>query len=217
MPSENSPIKSNTSYHLYNDCSKLPLDKFIDCLIDNDLQQLIISGTATESKLQEIWDQIYIQYLQLSQDGSYNETLELFKEIDQLKSKITIVNNTIRYLQIKFDQDLVDIINGFALRCNIIESDRDETLINKLNLVVARMKKWFPRLSQKEKELEELRNKNTVKIDRSYFDDALEAMSQQKGFVIEASKITVSRFCRSLVKMNEQVQKENFKNMKHVS
>lgn len=217
MPSGNSHIKSGTSCQLYHDCSKLPLDRFIDCLVDGDLQQLIISGAPTDSQLQEAWDKLYVEYCNLSQDGSYNETFEVMKVINDLRAKITIVDSIIEHLKIYYDKQLIEILNTFALRCNIIESDKGEVLINKLNLVVARMKKWFPQLSQKEKQLEELRKKNTGKIDRSYFDDCLEAMSEAKGYQVEASKITVSRFCRSLVKMNEQAQKENLKNMKHGS
>lgn len=216
MPVQNFLIKSNTSCQLYNDCSKLPLDRFIDCLIDNDLSQLIISGTASQDELQETWDKIYVQYCQLSQDGTYNEVFQVMKEINDLRAKITIADNIIKHLQINYDKELVDILNVFALRCTITEADTKEALIAKLNIVIARIKKWFPRLHQKEKELEELRKKNTDKIDRTYFDDVLEAMSEVKGFQIEASKITVSRFCRSLVKMNEQAQKDTLKNIKKV-
>lgn len=205
------------SYRLYNDCGKLPLDRFIDCLVDNDLSQLIITGTATESELQTVWDKIYVQYCQLSQDGSYNEVFEILKEIDDLKAKITIANNSIKHLQLSFDQDLVNVLNSLALRCTVKDGDKGEVLINKLNAVVARIKKWFPRLSKAEKDLNVLRETNTGKIDRAYFDDVLEAMSEHKGYQIEASKITVSRFCRSLVKMNEQAQKENLKNLKNAS
>lgn len=201
---------------VFNDCAKLPLDRFIDCLIDNDLSQLIISGTATQEQLQQAWDKIYVQYCELSQSGSYNEVFEIMKEINDLRAKITIANNTIAFLQLNYDKDLVDLLNTFALRCDVKEDDKGEVLIDKLNMVIARMKKWFPRLSMREKELEELRKQNTGKIDRVYFDDCLEVMSEAKGYQIEASKITVSRFCRSLTKMNKEAQKENLKNMRKV-
>ncbi|GAC1392817.1 MAG: hypothetical protein NVSMB46_09630 [Candidatus Saccharimonadales bacterium] len=196
-------------------CEKLPLDIFIDCLIDNDLKQLIISGTATEKKLQEVWDNIYVQYCQLSQDGTYNQVFELMKEVNDLRAKITIVNSIVTYLQIRFDKELVDILNVFTLLCDITEDDKDDVLITKLNLVVARMKNWFPLLEQREKDLEEIRKTNTGKVDRAYFDDALDIMSEAKGYQIEAGKITVSRFCRSLVRMNEQAKKEQLKQKVH--
>lgn len=215
MPIKKSNIKSNTSYHLYDNCSKLPLDRFIDCLIDNDLQQLIISGVPTDQDLQEVWDKIYVEYCQLSQDGSYNEVFEVMKEINDLRAKITIATDTIKYLsELNYDKDLVDILNVFALRCTITAEDAGDILINKLNTVVARIKKWFPRLNQKERELDELRKKNIGKIDRTYFDDVLEVMSEVKGYQIESSKITVSRFCRSLIKMNEQAEREQLKRVK---
>lgn len=137
------------------------------------------------------------------------------KEIDDLKAKITIANNTIKHLQLGFDQDLVNLLNSMALRCMVTAEDSGIELITKLNVVVARMKKWFPRLSTQEKELELLRKENTGKVDRSWFDDWLEAMSAQNGYQVEASKITVSRFCRSMIKMKEQEKKDQLKSMTH--
>src|ERR1035437_10870844 len=64
------------SFRLIDDCSKLMLDKFQDCLFENDLSVLIISGSPTQEDLQAAWDKIYVQYCQLSQDSSYNEVLD---------------------------------------------------------------------------------------------------------------------------------------------
>lgn len=206
--------KLSISFLLYSDCSKLPLDRFIDCLVDNDLSQLIISGTPTPEQLQETWDKIYLEYCQLSQNGTYNETLELYREIYDLRAKISIVNNTIQYLQISYDRELVLILNKLALGCTVTEEDKGEVLIDKLNGVIARMKKWFPKLKQREKELEELRKENTGKVDRSYFDNWLDAISIDFGFMIESSRITVSRFCRAIAKLNKQDNAAQIKSIK---
>lgn len=212
---------ASKSSSLFQDCSKLILDIFIDCLVDNEFKGLIISGTATEKELNEAWDKIYVEYCQLSQDGTYNEVFEVLKEIDDLRAKITIANNAIKHIDISsqnklpLDQDLINILNSMALRCNIREGDDREAVVKKLNLVVAYMKKWFPRLTEREEKLNELRKSNTIKIDRVYFDDWLDAISEDKGYHVKSSEITVSRFCRSIVKMREQENKEKIKQFNH--
>lgn len=197
-------VKVMSSAILYRDCNKLPLDIFIDCFIDDDF-----SGLGEGPELPEVWDKIYIEYCQLSQDGSYNEVFEIMKEINDFRAKITIVSNCLTYLQMQYDADVVAVLNTFALRCTLKPDDQGRVMVDKLNQVVARMKKWFPMLKQKEKDLDALRKENTGKIGREYFDDALELMSEVKGYQVEASKITVARFCRALLKMkNDAIKKQ---------
>lgn len=192
------------------------MDRYIDCLLDNDLQQLIIditkAGAVKPEQLQAAWDKVYVQSLELQSHGTYNEMFELLKEINDLRAKITIVNNTVQHLQLSYDKELVDILNVLALRCDVIETDFGEVLIVKLNRVIARMKKWFLQLSTAEKQLEKVRAENTNgKLDRGYFDNIFEVMSENKGYQVEAGRITVSRFYRSLIRMNQQAEAAQLK------
>jgi hypothetical protein len=201
------PLNNDSkSSQLYQDCSKISLEIFIDCLIDNNLTGL---GEGTTQEREAAWDKIYLEFCNLSQSTNYNQVFELMKDINDNKAKITIVDNIVKHLQLRYDEELIDLLNIFALPCDITADDVEEILVEKLNVIVAYMKRWYPRLEQKEKELDELRSKNTGKMDRAYFDEILEIMSERKGYMIEASKITVSRFCISLVKMNEAAQKIN--------
>lgn len=201
--------------NLYLDCSKLILDIFIDCIVDNNYTGLIISGTATEKELSEAWEKIYVESCKLSQNGTYNEVFSVLKEIDDLRAKITIASNTVKHLEISFDQDLVNVLNSLALRCNLKQDDTREVLVNKLNEVVARMKKWLPRLKEREDKLAEIRSLNTDKIDRTYFDDWLDAISENKGYHVKSNEITVSRFYRSMAKMKEESERAKIKTMQH--
>lgn len=198
---------------MFTGCDKLPLDIFIDCLLDNQLNLLIIEGAATPQELENNWNKIYTEYCQLSQQGSYNEVLELSRDINDINAKINIVNVIVKHLQLSFDQDLVNMLNSFALQCTITVEDQDLILVTKLNQVIARMKKWFTIITQKKRALEKVRSENTGKTDRAYFDEWLDIMSEQKGFYISADTITVSRFCRSMVKIREQAGRDEIKSM----
>jgi hypothetical protein len=188
------------------------LDKFQDCLFENDLSVLIISGSPTQEDLQAAWDKIYVQYCQLSQDSSYNEVFETIKEINDLRAKIYLIDGIIVYLQLSYSKELIDILNVFALRCTIKQEDTGAVLADKLNTVLGRAKKWNLKLKQKQGDLEKLRTKSTGKLDRNYFDDQLFEISKFNGYHIKASDITVSQFCRSLNKIVEHYQREEFKN-----
>lgn len=206
---------ASKSGKLYLTCDKLPLDIYEDCLIDNDLTGLIIDGWASQEKLEEVWNKIYIQSLELSQSPAFNEAFSLNKKIEDLRAKIHIADLAIKFLQISYDAEIVAVLNSLAIICDITPEDEGISLIKKLNYVIAQIKPWFPELKQKQKELDELRAKSSGKTDREYFDNWLDIISEEKGYQIEAPKITVSRFYRSVVKISEKAMLETIKSKHH--
>lgn len=192
------------------------MDKFIDCIVDNDLKALVIEGIPTQDILIATWDKIYTEFAQLSSDGTYNEVFEISKEIEYLRSKIYLVDGIIYHLQLEYDQRLVDILNSYLLRCTLQPEDMEEVLYNKLNAVIGRAKKWLIRLKQLHLQLSNLRKENieTLKMDRNFFDDELDAISQFNGFLVKPSELTVSRYCRTKNRiriMNDRKQFEKTK------
>jgi hypothetical protein len=175
----------------------------MDCLFDNDLTALIISGEPTEAELIAAWDKVYTHYCQLS-GGSYNEVFELSNQINVLNAKIFIVNGTVIHLQQVYSKELVDILNNLGLKCTLKLEDTGDVLISKLNTVVTRAKKWVIEMEQLQKDLKKIRETNTEKMDRSNFDDQLEALSSHYGYHVEASRITVARMCRGLDRMQQE-------------
>jgi hypothetical protein len=113
------------------------------------------------------------------------------------------------------DADLIAVLNSMALRTGIKPEDRGLVLIKKLNQVVARAKKWVDRIYELRKNLEEIRaGKGETKVDRKYFDDWLDAISEDKGFFVKATEITVSRFYSSINSMIEKLQKSEIEKQK---
>jgi hypothetical protein len=198
---------------LYLLCEKLPLDIYIDCLVDGDLKGLIISGVVTTDELQQAWDKIYTQSLKLSQGNNYNEALEIMKGIDDCTAKVTIVNNVVKHLSLCNEQnidndiDLIKVLDSLALRSGIKPEDRGNILIKKLNTVVGRAKKWVEKIAELRKNLEAISQSNEgVDTGREYFDGWLEAISEEKVFYVKANEITVSRFYRSINSMREKAK-----------
>lgn len=214
--SQKPPQPSNNNSKLnkwYRDCSKLPLDCFIDCLVDGDLTALIISGNPTEKELSDAWEHIFLEYCELTSSVSHNASFGLLKEINDLKAKIIIVNNTVEYLSIRWDADLVNILNQLSLNCTL--KSEDEQYQKKLRGVLARSKQWYTRLETAKKELEESHKSN--KIERSYFDEMLNAMSTMNKYQVDSRTLTVSRFCKALARMAKQAEMYQIKALKNAS
>jgi hypothetical protein len=200
------------SLRLYRDCSKLTLDRFLDCLFDDDLGVLIIAGNPTKDELHEAWNKIYLEYCTLMQDKTYNELFEKSKEIITLQAKISLVNGIVQHLCLSYSEELVKMLDRIGLRSKILPEDDGEVLEKKLASVVSRGKKWITQLDIQQGELQKLRKKNeNGKGGREYFDDTMSILSKFMGYHVRESEISVSRFCRDVNRMNEVLLKEEMK------
>ena len=191
--------------NLYQQCNKLTIDKFRDCL-SNDLSVLIIDRNGpqpTQEQLQQTWDKIYIESCQLSQNKAYNQIFELQKEIEYLRAKIYLVDKIVEHLQMCYSFEMVEMLNAMLLRCDLKPQHKGATLYNKLKSVVGRAKTWVITLKQRQLDMDKLRKEDTVKMDDSYFDDQLDVIAQYIKSYVSATEITVSRFWGTLNKIHE--------------
>lgn len=189
---------------LFDSCDKLMLDRFIDCLETDEYSRLIVNDGdfATPERLEATWEKIYMQFAELSADGTYNEVYEVSKEIDDLRCKIYLTDGCIYHLRLEYSKPLVDILNGLSLMCTITEDDQGPGLESKLQAITGRAKKWLMKLREKRKELAAMQEKNTGKMNRKYFDDSLDELTKFLGCpLIIDTQITVTRFLRLKNKM----------------
>jgi len=186
------------------------LDRFIDCLENDDYNRLIVNegDFATPERLASTWEKVYTQFAELSADGTYNQVYELSKEIDDLRCKIYLTDGCIYHLRLEYSKPLIDILNGLSLMCDIVEKDSGPQLESKLQAIQGRAKKWLMKLKEKRKQLSVLQEENTGKMDRKYFDNELDNLTKYQGVFISDTTITVSRFLRLRNKMYAEFKKK---------
>lgn len=190
------------------------MEVFIDCLVDEYYEGLIICGQATEEELKEAWNGLYLEYCSLMQENQYNEVFELIKEINTANAKVTLVDTCVRHLAYKFDEEIVNVLNELRLRCNLTESDKGEKLFNKLNAVISRAKKWLVDIQVAEEKLKTIQESDKDSNPREYFYDMLMVISKENGYHARSNDITVYEFCRHIKKINEKFQRELAQNSK---
>jgi hypothetical protein len=205
--------KGISSAILYHSCNKVDLETFLDCLYENDFSGLVIDGQPTEEEIKSAWQKIYLEYCTLIQDGQYNEVFELTKDINTTNAKITLVDGIVKHLVVGFDQELVTVLNAFSLRCDLREEDYPDAVIKKLNGVISRAKKWLIGLELNEQKLSLIQSENTEKTTRDYFDDMMLLINKYNGYHVRKTELTVTEFCKTIKKLNEQYTRElGFKN-----
>lgn len=186
------------------------MELFLDCLYDDELKVLIISGEADEAELRAAWNKVYLEYCSLMQENSYNEVFDLTVQINWYNARIDLVDRIVVHLKMAFDQVLIDILNGedMRLQCNVKEEDRDGALIAKLNRVVSKAKKWLVELEIAEARLEELQSETAEATTREDFEDSVLVIGKYNGYHIKKMEITVSEYCRMLKKLDKEYQRQ---------
>lgn len=196
------------TFKIFSTCSKITLDRFLDCLFDKDLQQLVIEGNPPTEVLEDAWQHIYLEYLELSQSKSYNESFEKSKEINKLRAQLAMVDNICLYLQIQYDSSMVEMLDKLGLKSGITGNETAPQLFVKLKLVITKAKKWLVQIEKKRSELETLQENTKEVIDgRGAFDDTLGALTMFMKVYVKASDYTVSRYCRDVQRMVEAAQR----------
>lgn len=208
MPSK--PIVKNTrSYKLYQDL-RIQLEKFLDCLYDQDFSSLIISNPENKKisfeELQDSWNKIYLAYWQIASGGIDNPVISCIKQIEEINAKLIFVDSAVIQLASTFDQDIVDMLNYFGLRCKIKKDD--PTLYKQLYAITNRARRWVIDQGEIRARLEKLQADQTEKgSQREEFDDAIIAISKYQGYGVKASDITVAQYLKVMKRMEDEWNK----------
>jgi hypothetical protein len=198
---QNITPQSNTgliSWKLYQDC-KIPLNRFLDCLFDKDYDGLIIKGDPPEHDKLTAWHQIYMEYVQLTTDGSGNELYDSTIKMNYLSGKIFVVDKIIKHLYISYNPDLIKVLRYYGVDCGITDKDDAEKRYEKLKQVVGRVKRWITDLDILKKEFENLQLEHSDKSGGyDYFEDSLTNLSIFRKTTITSKDISVRQFVKGL-------------------
>lgn len=179
---------------IYKTCSDLPLIRFIRCICDNDLQQLVIEGEATEDELVDGWQVLYQEYIELSGNTATDYQATLTSEIAQLFYKYTSITEAVE-LSRKYRYDEIILMlkkEGYNFQFN----HNDPVSYHKdLDRVLNRAKSLLVQKEQKEAQLAKLQEgQQGEKISRIHFDNRLNALSIHYKHHINEHDISVGRY-----------------------
>jgi hypothetical protein len=214
--SKKRPEKSASSprTELYLRCNQLPLNIFIDCLIDNDLSGLVIRGRPTPEQLSAAWEDIYIEYIDLSQSAESLYSIRIQAEVTLLSDEIKRVEEILYFLSPEMlpflngrENELVEILRSYGYKQRFdFTTDYSKTII----AIRGRLNPKKLRLDSRLKEMGEyVKSKSNGKPSRSVFDTNLVRMSRFQGYSIRAKEITVAEYVMIFKDCITESKKEN--------
>jgi len=179
---------------IYTTCSDLPLIRFIRCVCDSDLKQLVIEGEVSPEELIDGWQSIYQEYIELSGAAGNDYQLKLTAEISQLFIKYTTITEAVELSRKYRYDDIIKMLKSEGYNFQFNHND-PESYHKDLDRVLSRAKSLLVQKEQKEGQLAKMQEgQKGEKITRAYFDNRLNALSIHYKHHINEHEITVSRY-----------------------
>jgi hypothetical protein len=200
-------MEQNTTATFHHTLNDLPLSRFIDCLVDNNLSSLIISGFPNPTELQGAWADILAEYADVTGQHEYSMYKNLYKDTAVIKINLDLINAAVGILREiyseYFETELGILLN---IKLNLDWNDQ-EKYQHELTRCLNRSKSLKIKYDLKMMEFEALKKrheqKNTgEKIDRLYFTKILIALSNHAKYQISET-IKMGEYCLRLKEYND--------------
>lgn len=211
MPSTPTPTNTPSSVW-YQSITQLPLNRFIDCIVDNNLSALIISGFPSQLELQIAWEEIKMEYSDAMGDLESRVYHQLFKEVHGLTITLEQVQLLTDTLDKVYYEPLAKKLNGL-LHTNFKFNPKEPEAYRKmLRSCINRSKAFKIDLDLKTiklKGMAEKKEQGKGSYSRQYFQSFLITLSDHAKFPIQES-VTVYEFCERIRRFNahcEMMQK----------
>lgn len=179
----------------------------MDCLCDNKLDSIIISGEFTDEELQKGWINIYSEFIDLSDSADKKAMFNLVQNILLLKIKIIKVTWMVKYLTVQMEDNYVEQLKTMNFRYEY-DRNKPDQYSRDLKMILTRIKGWRIDLFILEDEYKSYEDKNSGETpSRSYFNKSLVRLGKwMKGGVIQPQNISTAIFCEIKNEYHEYIE-----------
>jgi hypothetical protein len=202
---------------LIRSCDKLMMDAFIECLLTENYEALIISGKPKPEELIDAWNMIISEYAMLIGSDKYERMIQLTREINSNIFKFNRVELYVNILSKAVDDPsmysvvLIKELKRFGYPGQYDPKIKSRFL-EELNAAYNKAKKLLMSAQLKQDELKKLEGAvEKGKADRVQFDKNFIALSSHHKYQIQESKISAQKYCLMVQDLNRKAELANTK------
>ena len=133
----NISVETEQEIKICDDIELITFDKFLKCIVNNDLSVLVISGKPSENAVFLAWISILSAHYKLIKSNEQLKYIKLVAKIESYNLKINIVTALVAVLRLKYDAKLCECLKGWKFKLEYtqesLESDLDRTLLELQN------------------------------------------------------------------------------------
>lgn len=184
----------------YQHITELPLNKYIDCVVDDNVYALVISGQPSDFDLSLTWVQIQQEYSDITGDNEHRMYVLLYRDIKALEMTLKLIHYLVEQMKKVYHEEFARRLNALLKTSFEFDYRQPEKYFNELTRCITRSKGIKIDLSLKMVQFEAIQNKNKEKGSkptREYFQSILITLSDHAKYPVQDS-ITVYEFSERL-------------------
>lgn len=204
----------NQSAKYFQQIDKLPLSRFIDCVVDQNYYALVISGEPTLSELKLAFNDIHQQYSDMIGDAEYKHYTSVLRELIKINCTIAQVEECINALRLFPYVPLFDALNSLLKTSFQFDYANRDEYFNLLDRCYKRSRGIVIQrdLTQARFDAiqEKMKGNGDKKVTRAYFIDWLILLGNHVQMTI-TDQVTVYEFCERIRQYNRFVEREKMR------
>jgi hypothetical protein len=222
LPKQDQPsVPESPSAKYYQSITTLPLNRYIDLVVNDNLNALTISGYPTQQELSQARDKIVQECADKSGNHEYQLYLNMFKQVnllsctlDQVHICVTQLGNVLlvpdeRPEKAFYRDHWSKEVNKLLLTTFFFDFNNSETYKRNLQRCINRSKGIKLELDLKLARFESVKQKFETgkKPDEGYFQSILITLSDHCGYHLADSLITVFEFYERIKRCNDAARR----------
>lgn len=201
---------------VFDNCHDLSLERFIKCLVSEDLSNLVRPGFGSPGadKLAKIWNDIFFEYIDLVDDPASRVNLALHRETAKMEADRNLISLVLWNLKRYPNADLIKFLKKSGYRYEL-DPSKPEHYVNDINLVEKRLKALDAKIAKNKSDIKNAENaKKGHKMKISDFDALLTELAAFQGYRLDPAAISVSEFVAASNRYKAHVANMKKKNRK---
>lgn len=187
----------------YTDCSQLPLLNFIKVLTTDDKSWLMIKRGwvfRNNKELENIWDNIFMEYTELSQDKQGSHIFGLIKELTTVKNRLDQIQNSISALFKIYEAGIgldkfQPLINNLKSLAGVSFKFSEETLLEDLKKTETVAKKYVVQYEETLAEYQKIaKSEQSKATEKDYYEQMAFISDNLNGVNIDPKTTTVLQY-----------------------
>lgn len=198
----------------YTSCDDLPLANFIKIVCTGELVHLYSEPAKyihRNAPLAEIWERIFNEYNELTNNTQSKHVFNLIKEITVITGRLEIIQNAVDVLAKYGSKDFQGLCQMLREMVQVNYTYEDKNLEKELKSTVTRAKILIVQLNQSKSEYELLAADDGKKATVNDYYDLVSVLSKFQGHQIPLHTTTVSLYISYLNQFRIANSKENGK------
>lgn len=184
---------------LLSRCNEVTMNVFMQCICDDNLSALIVSGTPDAMELANAWATLFYEYCDLVDATEAKHRIKLVSEISLKKSRITCGQGWHNLLYYYYNENIAEALRRIGFDYDLNPED-PEAYHYDLACINAELRSQRFQLRIKEAEYEAILEKQSTShsVDRKYFSTIFFRINHYAKYNAVNGQTTVEDYCAAL-------------------